>query len=240
MLPALPLKRVPRLLGVTFVTLVGLAAAGSAQAQFGQLPPGFEGMMQMPGGARGLDCTQLEAMARRGQQFPGGIDPRQMMQQMRCPSAQAEPQEKPAMADAKSADSYCGMARQMLENPDANYGAWLGPVAVHAATWMLSSCREQVTPTELKAWGGLARFGEGRYAESAATLREAADQAPGGAMRVRFTVEMAKSLIAAGRYAEARAALDRALLAADKVPAAGPRREAGMFTSPQQAIQLAL
>jgi CHAT domain-containing protein/tetratricopeptide (TPR) repeat protein len=240
MLPAFPPKRVPRLLGVTFVTLVGLAAAGPAQAQFGQLPPGFEGMMQLPGGARGLDCTQLEAMARRGQQFPGGIDPRQMMQQMRCPSAQAEPQEKPAMADAKSADSYCGMARQMLENPDANYGAWLGPVAVHAATWMLSSCREQVTPTELKAWGGLARFGEGRYAESAATLREAADQAPDGAMRVRFTVEMAKSLIAAGRYAEARAALDRALSAADKVPAAGPRREAGMFTSPQQAMQLAL
>jgi CHAT domain-containing protein len=225
-------------------TLVAAVAAGPVRAQF-QLPPGLEEMMQrqgagVPGAARGIDCTQLEAMARRGQQVPGGIDPQQLMQQMRCPSVQAAPREKPAPAAQPSGESFCGMLRQMLENPDANYGAWLGPIPVHAASWMLSSCREQVKPAEMGAWGGLARFGEGRYAESAEALRRAAAQAPDDPTRVRFTTEMAKSLIAAGRNSEARAAVDRTLAAVELLGEAGPRRQPGMFTSPQQAMQLAL
>jgi CHAT domain-containing protein/tetratricopeptide (TPR) repeat protein len=233
------------ILAALLALLVAALDAGPARAQF-QLPPGLEEMMQRqgagsPGAARGIDCTQLEAMARRGQQFPGGIDPQQLMQQMRCPSVQAEPREKPALAGPKSGESFCSMLRQMLENPDANYGAWLGPIPVHAATWMLSSCREQVAPAEAKAWGGLARFSEGRYAESADALREAAAQAPDELTRARYTTEMAKSLIAAGRNSEARAAIDRTLSTVDKlVAAAGPRQQPGMFTSPQQAIQLTL
>ncbi|MGH8641852.1 MAG: CHAT domain-containing protein [Burkholderiales bacterium] len=224
--------------------LLAVMAAGPVRAQF-QLPPGLEEMVRgqgasIPGAARGIDCTQLEAMARRGQQFPGGIDPQQLMQQMRCPSVQAAPREKPAPAAQPSGESFCGMLRQMLENPDANYGAWLGPIPVHAASWMLSSCREQVKPAEMGAWGGLARFGEGRYAESAEALRQAAAQASDDPTRVRFTTEMAKSLIAAGRNAEARAAVDRALAAVELLAEAGPRRQPGMFTSPQQAMQLAL
>jgi CHAT domain-containing protein/tetratricopeptide (TPR) repeat protein len=226
-------------------TLFAALAAGPVSAQF-QLPQGFEEMMQrqgagMPGGARGLDCTQLEEMARRGQGMPGGMDPQQLMQVMRCPSAQVAPREKPALARQESAESFCGMLRQMLENPDANHGAWLGPIPVHAASWMLSSCREQVKPAEMGAWGGLARFGEGRYAESAEALRQAAAQAPDDLTRARFTTEMAKSLIAAGRNSEARAAVDRSLAAVDKLLAgAGPRQQPGIFTSPQQAMQLAL
>ena len=195
----------------------------------------------MPGGARGLDCTQLEEMARRGQGMAGGMDPQQLMQVMRCPSVQVGPREKPAPAGQESAESFCGMLRQMLENPDANQGAWLGPMPVHAAAWMLRSCREQVKPAEMGGWGGLARFGEGRYAESAEALRQAAAQAPDDLTRARFTTEMAKSLIAAGRSSEARAAVDRSLAAVDKLLAeAGPRRQPGMFTSPQQAMQMAL
>ena len=224
-----------------FVTAL---AAAPAAAQF-QLPPGFEELIQrqgtgVPGGARGIDCAQLEAMARRGQQFPGGLDPQQLMQQMRCPAVQAGPRETAAPAQP-AGESFCAQLRQMLENPDANYGAWLGPIPVHAAIWVAGSCREHVTAVEAKAWSGLARFGEGRYVESAAALREAAEQAPDGAMRLRLTVETAKSLIAAGRNAEARTVVERALASVDKLlPAAGPRRQPGMFTSPQQAMQLAM
>ncbi len=247
-MPPLPLpnRAEPgRTFPAALAVLLAALLTGPVGAQF-QLPPGFEEMMQrqgadMPGAARGLDCTQLEAMARRGQQFPGGIDPQQLMQQMRCPRVQPAPAEKPALASAGSGESFCGMLRQVLENPDSSYGAWLGPIPVHAAMWMLGSCREQVTPAEMRAWSGLARFGEGRYAESAEALRQAAAQAPDDLTRARFTTEMAKSLIAAGSNSEAREAVDRTLSALDKLmAAAGPRRQPGMFTSPQQAMQLAL
>ena len=228
-----------------YAALFAALVAGPASAQF-QLPQGFEELMQRqgaggPGAARGVDCTQLEAMAQRGQRFPGGLDPQHLMQQMRCPSVQDAPREQPAPVAQKSGESFCGMLRQLLENPDANHGAWLGPMPVHAAAWMLSSCRGQVAPAEMGAWGGLARFGEGRYAESADALRQAAAQAPDDLTRARFTTEMAKSLIAAGRNADARAAIERNLAAIDKLhAAAGPRRQPGMFASPQQAMQLAL
>lgn len=219
------------------------AVAGHACAQF--QAPGLEGMLQQfqggGGGMGGLDCAQLEEMGRRGQRMPGGMGPERLMEAMRCPTSQLAVPERPALDAEKSGASFCGMLRQVLENPDANYGAWLGPIPVHAATWMLDSCRGQTTAAETKAWTGLARFGEGRYAESAAALGEAAEQTPDGAMRLRLTVEMAKSLLAAGRNAEGRAAIERALSAADKLfPAAGPRRQPGIFTSPQQAMQIAL
>jgi CHAT domain-containing protein/tetratricopeptide (TPR) repeat protein len=223
------------------VVVAAVAVAGPAQAQFPQLPPGFEGMMQMPGGARGIDCTQLEAMARRGQQFPGGVDPQQLMQQMRCPSAQPGAREQAAPAGERDEVSFCGMLRQSLDSAESGSGSWQGPGPVHAATWVLSSCREQITPVEVKAWGGLARFGEGRFAESAEALREAAAQAPDDSTRIRFTMEMAKSLIAAGRGAEARRAVERALSLADKLfPEVKRGRQPGLFTSQQQAMQLAL
>src|SRR5688572_22055142 len=126
-------------LAALFAALV----AGPVSAQF-QLPQGFEELMQrqgagVPGAARGIDCTQLEAMARRGQQFPGGIDPQQLMQQMRCPAASPGQREKPALAENRTGASFCGMLRQALESTDSNYRAWVGPMPVHAATWMLSS-----------------------------------------------------------------------------------------------------
>ena len=193
-----------------------------------------------PGAARGLDCTQLEEMARQGRRGPGGMEPQQLMELMRCPSAQPGPREKAAPAGERDDISSCGMLRQSLDTTGSGHGSWQGPGPVHAATWALSSCREQIAPAEMKAWGGLARFGEGRYAESAAALREAAAQAPDDSTRVRFTIEMAKSLIAAGRGAEARQAVDDALALADKLFPEGKRGGRGWSLSQQQAMQQAL
>jgi CHAT domain-containing protein len=228
----------PRSSAFLIVALAAVLLADPADAQF----QGLEELLQQRQGAgtgRGLDCARLEEMARRGQKMPGGLEPQQMMEAMRCPSL--GPGRRENVAATGDASSYfCSQFRQMLENPDASHGAWLGPMPVHAATWMLASCRDQITPVEMKAWTGLARFGEGRYAESAEALREAAAQAAGAPMRLRLTMEMAKSLIAAGRNGEARAALDRSLAAADKLPVAEARRQPGMFTSQQQAMQMAL
>lgn len=237
-------------LALPFVVLVALTAASPALAQFPQLPPGFEGLMQGPGGggavmpgaggARGVDCGTLAEMSRAGRRGPGGIDPQQMMELMRCPSAQSGDQAKKPAASEGTGESFCGMLRQSLENVGSGAGGWLGPMPVHAATWMLGSCRAQATPAELKAWEGLARFGDGRYAESAEALREAAAQAPDDLTRVRFTMEIAKSLIAAGRTADARGAVERTLSLVDKLFPEGARgKQRGLFPSQQQAMQLA-
>ena len=239
-------------LALAFVVLVALAMGSPALAQFPQLPPGFEGLMQAPGGggpvimpgaggARGVDCGTLAEMSRQGQRGPGGMDPQQVMELMRCPTVPSSAQEKEAAAGERTGESLCGMLRQFLDNVGAGSGAWLGPIPVHAATLMLGSCRAQVTPNEMKAWEGLARFGDGRFAESAAALREAAAQAPDDLTRVRFTMEMAKSLIAAGRAAEAREAVERSLSLADKLfPEAARGGQRGWFQSQQQAMQQAL
>lgn len=234
--------------------VIGAAVTASVvHAQVLQLPPGFEGLLQGPaggapvvmppgaadaGGMRGLDCERLDEMARRG---PGGMDVQQLRELMRCPSAVPGGQKDAPAARDRAGGSFCGMLRDSLENVGPASAFWLGPAPVHAATWMPRSCRTQATPAELKAWDGLARFGEGRLAESAEALREAAAQSPEGMARNRFTIEMNKSLIAAGRGAEARESLERALADLEKaLPEPGRAGQGGWMPSQQQAMRQAL
>ena len=198
---------------------VAVAVAASialpAQAQF-TLPPGFEGMMQAPGmpsrgGAPAIDCKQFEEINRSAGAGTNaqGFDPRGLMALMGCrpppPAAAAAPQEK----TARGAD--CSTYRELLADLEGVNTDWLGPQPVMAAIALAKRCGDSgATAVEQRGRTGLARFAEGRFAESADAFRDAQAQAS-GPVRMRYLIEMGKSLLAADRTPEARETFANAL-----------------------------
>ncbi len=186
--------------------------------------PGMPGMLGLPGmgmpGMRGTqapsaaDCERIE-QSFRGGAMPGGMDTRAIIAAMGCRPPDAPVREKTATK------TDCANLRQSLTNFE--YGDWLGPGPVMDARIFSAACREfAVSAAERRALAGWLSFGEGRFQESADTFRDAASQAPSEAARVRYTLESAKSLLAAGRTADALAVFENVLA---QLPAAATERE---------------
>ena len=172
---------------------------------------------QMPGmrAATPADCAHMEKAFRGGGASTGGMDVRAMMAAMGC-----RPPDAPA-PERTAATADCASFRQTLANFEG--GDWLGPAPVEASRMLAGACRETAgSAAEQRARAGWLSFGEGRFAESADAFRDAAAQAPTDGARIRYTIERGKSLLAAGRAAEALGVVEKVLT---ELPAAAPERE---------------
>jgi CHAT domain-containing protein/tetratricopeptide (TPR) repeat protein len=168
-----------------------------------------------------MDCARLEEMAKSPDGArAGGFDPRALMAMMGCRPAPAQTRpEQRAAAQGRDCRTY----REILSNHDELNSDWLGPMPVLAAQALITRCGDiAASPAERRAWTGLAQFADGRFVESAQALRDAAAQATGGTARLRYTIEMGKSLLAAGRNGEAQAVFEKAL---SELPARVAARE---------------
>jgi CHAT domain-containing protein/tetratricopeptide (TPR) repeat protein len=168
----------------------------SAHAQVIQLPPGTQGR----GSAPAVDCKQLEEAYRSAGSgaSAGGFDLRGLMALMGCrPPAEARQEKSAPTAD-------CRIYRDVLADLEGVNSDWLGPLPVMAARALAERCGDTgASGVEQKARAGLLRFGEGRFSESAEAFRDAA-QATSDTERMRYIVEMGKSLLAAGRTNDAQ------------------------------------
>ena len=131
----------------------------------------------------------------------------------------------PASVEAQDAQPSrtCSDVAQALEGTNPQYtGFWLGPAPVVFAREQAQRCpdaRQGASPAQQKLQEGLVRFGSGRFDESAASLRDGVALADSDAMRIRLLAEAGKSLLAAGRTADARGAVDQALALLGREPA---------------------
>jgi len=152
-----------------------------------------------------------------------------------CVLAPAAIAAQPQASTPQQPSRTCTDLAQALEGTNPQYtGFWLGPAPVVFAREQAQRCPEAhqaASPAQQKLLEGLVRFGSGRFDESAASLQAGVAVADSDAMRIRLHAEAGKSLLAAGRTADARAAIEqaRALLVQSPVPAASdaawpPRR----------------
>jgi len=130
----------------------------------------------------------------------------------------------PAGAQQQQAPSRtCTDLVQALEGSNPQYtGFWLGPAPVVFAREQAQRCpdaQQAASPAQQKLQEGLVRFGSGRFDESAASLKEGVSLADSDAMRLRLLAEAGKSLLAAGRTADARVTIEQAQALFDKAPA---------------------
>lgn len=176
------------------------------------------GMLGTPG-VRGMpapsvaDCERMEQQFRGGA-MPGGMDTRAILSAMGCRPAAAPVRETTATK------TDCAGHQRSLTNFD--YGDWLGPEPVSVARVFTASCRDIATSAaEKRALEGWLSFGDGRFPESADAFRDAAALASTDAARLRYTLESGKSLLAAGRTADALAVLENVLA---QLPAASTER----------------
>ncbi|MDM0117224.1 CHAT domain-containing protein [Variovorax sp. J22R133] len=99
-------------------------------------------------------------------------------------------------------------------------GFWLGPLPVVIARERELRCTDSTStdPPWMQALQeGLLRFDKGRFDRSADAFREGLSTAPSDDVRMRLLAEMGKSLLAAGRTDDARAAFDQAFAIIGKV-----------------------
>lgn len=172
--------------------------------------PGTRGM-PAPSAA---DCERMEQTFRGGQ-MPGGMDTRAILSAMGC---------RPAAAPARETTATktdCAAHRRFLTSFED--GDWLGPGPIMVARIFSGACRDIATSAaEKRALEGWINFGDGRFQQSADTFTDAAAQASSDAARVRYTLESAKGLLAAGRTAESIALIEKILA---QLPAASFERE---------------
>lgn len=161
---------------------------------------------------------------------------------------EAQQQQQPQPQQPPQPSRPCADVAQALEGTNPQYtGFWLGPAPVVFAREQAQRCpeaRAAASPAQQKLQEGLVRFGSGRFDESAASLREGLPLADSDAMRIRLLAEAAKSLLAAGRSADAGAAVGEAMTLQGKEPLPGapaggmpPRRLGGGIDMQQMMAQ---
>ncbi|SFM80929.1 CHAT domain-containing protein [Variovorax sp. OV329] len=160
-------------------------------------------------------------------------------------TAPAGAQQEAPQQQQQQPNRTCSDVAQALEGTNPQFtGFWLGPAPVVFAREQAQRCpdaRADASPAQRKLQDGLVRFGSGRFDESAASLREGVALADSDAMRIRLLAEAGKSLLAGGRTADARAAIERAMALFDKevvpqAPRPVPLQRLGSGAMDMQAI----
>ncbi|MDM0108123.1 CHAT domain-containing tetratricopeptide repeat protein [Variovorax sp. J22R24] len=119
------------------------------------------------------------------------------------------------------------MTQALSQSVDGG-GFWLGPLPVVVARERELRCDDaaRADPPWMQALQeGLLRFDKGRFDRSADAFRDALPNAPSEDVRIRLLAEMGKSLLAAGRTEEARAAFDQALAIVGKATPPMPKSQ---------------